>query len=120
VVDLKEGAHFKLRIRTKKIKTPQGEKSVPNYDYSEFSTSTPDGSDEYIETLEKQLLALKTIIEDNGTRYKSYEQLANRLAGVEGFATRDEAPVERSANPAVEPEGDESEDSFFARLRGEA
>lgn len=121
VFDWKEGANFKLRIRAKKTKTPSGEKTFPNYDSSEFSTPSPVGSDEYISSVESQLHSLKSIIEDNGTRYKSFEQLANRLAFVEGYATKDETPVaSTSTSKAVEDtDGEEDEEGFFKRLRGE-
>lgn len=121
VFDWEQGANFKLKIRSKKIKFGNGdEKVVPNYDSSEFSTVSPVGTPEYMDQIDALLHPLKPVLDD-GKRYKSFEQLSARLATVEGLAVQDDEPrAAKPSAPKVEnTEGGDDDAEFFRRLRGE-
>ena len=99
--DFWEGADFKLKIR--KVD------GYWNYDKSEFATPTPvvGGDDDKLEALWKTQYPLAEITAAD--KFKSYEQLQNRLALVLGGRKNkvtvidEEVETEESTAPAEEP-----------------
>lgn len=77
--DLWDGANFRLKIR-------QGDGGYPNYDKSEFDSSSPlFDDDEKMESVWKQCHSLKDVIAPHN--FKSYEELQAKLQKVLGITT---------------------------------
>lgn len=119
--DFWEGASFKLKIRNVE--------GYRNYDKSEFnSVSTLSESENELEEIYDSLYDLSEFT--NPSNYKSYEELASRLALVLGEPSpsqafhpnqKSEEPAPRKTAPSPKVESDDTEDtmSYFAKLAAE-
>ena len=128
--DFWEGASFKLKIRQVE--------GYRNYDKSEFASPSKflDGDEEALEKVYNQIHDLNEFVDPKN--YKSYEELASRLALVLGESAprtvrahvsvdEEAAPPARKTAPAPSPtrnnvdddEDDEDTMSFFAKLAAE-
>lgn len=124
VFDYADGANFKLKIRSKIITDAKGNKKpVPNYDASEFTTSSA-LDDNLVAEIEQALIPLKAYISQD--KFLSYSELEKKVRTAEGEASRDSDDeesttevVETKKAPAPKAQTSQSSASndFFSRLR---
>ena len=139
VFDYDKGANFKLKV--KQTSVTGFKKPVPNYDASTFAESSAISlngkplTDEQLEDIDKQIYKLQYLVDPK--LYKSSDQLCaiyedkmgKKISGTsskttESFNESSEAPqfvksaVASTPAPSVSSDDDESDDDFFARLKG--
>ena len=98
--DMWEGANFKLKIRTVE--------GYPNYEKSEFDNPGPLASDDEMEKIYSQVIALEKFVDPS--RFKSYDELKTKLHRVLGISTSSSS-VTQKASVRKNIEEDDNEES---------
>ena len=137
IFDYYKGANFKLKVTSQSI--PGFKKPAPNYSTSTFAEPGPIvlngevATDEMIEKIDKQLYSLEELISED--KFKSYDELKSKFAKADSVylgvtpkssestatatPTPAPAPAPAPATENIKDTDEESDDEFFAKLRGE-
>lgn len=142
IFDYENGANFKLKARLTTV--PGFKKPVPNYDASSFAEPSPIAlggkplTDSQLDEIDQQIYKLNYLLDPKA--YKSFDQLcaiyedkmgsklgvtnsaavkSSLLDESESISSSTQKASNKSSAPALIEDSEESDEDFFARLKGE-